>query len=55
MRSMGKLVTWDVASGAFFQHGVHRNLGGTEQGFPTTPREMIYELRLPYHLDGKFS
>lgn len=45
----------DVASGALFHHGVHRNLSGAGRGFPTTPQEMIYGLRLPYHLSGKFS
>lgn len=42
-------------SGAlFYQRGL-RNVPGAGQAFPTTPRALICGLRLPYHLDGKFS
>lgn len=32
-----------------------RNLAGAGQGFPTSPRALIYGRRLPFLLDGKFT
>lgn len=54
-RPQGKLVTWGCPIRGFFPSSGLRNLAGTGQGFPTSPRAMIYGLRLPNHLDGKFS
>lgn len=54
----GRLLTWGPVSGDFFHQGVGgglRNLAGAGQGFPTSPRALIYGRRLPFLLDGKFS
>lgn len=51
----GKLVTWGCPIRGFFPARGLTTVASAGQRFPITLRAMISRLRLPYHLDGKFS